>query len=280
MRKIIIAFVPVLHEGYRKFFDKHSDADTLYIFGKDLIEHEFTYLWKDTRALDQELMRTALESLGFFKHIEILTLDTLEKLRGEEIQIIAPDEDVSRELVEKYFKGKKIELDTVFLRLDKHKSMEEKPADVDQTITKDEFARTVIKDLKVEAEKSSDWYRRIASAIVRDGKILLVAHNEHLPNAHMPYVMGDPRTNFHKGVGVELSTSIHSEASLISEAARKGIALDGTSLYVTIFPCPPCAKLIANAGIKKLYYSGGYVVLDQDQLLKEKGVEIIYVDMN
>ena len=105
-----------------------------------------------------------------------------------------------------------------------------------------------------------------------------MSHNKHLPSPHSPYAEGDPRNNFHKGIGIEYSTTLHAEAGLIAEAARKGISLEGTSMYVSVFPCPPCAKLVAYCGIKKLYYSGGYSVLDQERILKSRGVEIIFVE--
>jgi dCMP deaminase len=156
--------------------------------------------------------------------------------------------------------------------------MEERPVNVDQRISHDAFDWDVIQKLKKEAQRSSDYWRRIASAIVKDGEIILTAYNQHQPTEHAPYENGDPRDNFSKGVGVEYSTSIHSEAQLVAEAARRGISLEGSTLYATVFPCPPCAKQIAFSGIKKMYYAGGYTVLDQDVLLKAKGVEIIYVE--
>ena len=278
MRKMIIAFVPVLHEGYRKFFEKHSDAETLFVFGKDLIEKEFPHLQKEIRALKPELMKKVLESSSIFKKVEVLDLATVEKLSKERVEIISPDEDVSRELTEKYFKDHKVNFDKVFLRWDKHKSMEEKPVEIDQKISIEEFDRQIIRDLQVEAEKSSDWWRRVASAIVKDNKVVLVAHNEHLPSEHSPYSDGDPRNNFSKGIGTDIATAIHSEAKLIAEAARRGISLEGSSLYANIFPCSLCAKQIAFSGVKKIYYSGGYQMLDQDKVLKNKGIEIIYVD--
>ncbi|OHB10629.1 MAG: hypothetical protein A3G05_02010 [Candidatus Zambryskibacteria bacterium RIFCSPLOWO2_12_FULL_45_14] len=276
-RKIIIAFVPVLHEGYRRFFEKNA-TETLFIFGEDLVEKEFPHLQKEIRALEPEVMKRAIESLSIFKDIEILNLGRLEKLVKEDVEIISPDEDVSRELANKYFKEKRVTFDKIFLRWDKHKSMEEKPVDIDQKISKKEFDRKVIQKLSVEAEKSSDWWRRIASAIVKDDKVILVAHNEHLPSPHSPYSDGDPRNNFHKGIGTDIATAIHSEARLIAEAARKGISLEGASLYATVFPCSLCAKQVAFSGIKKIYYGGGYQMLDQDKILKGKGIEIIYVE--
>ena len=49
-------------------------------------------------------------------------------------------------------------------------------------------------------------------------------------------------------------------------------------MYVTVFPCPPCAKLIAYSGIKRLYCGGGYAVLDGEEVLKSNGVEIYFVE--
>jgi dCMP deaminase len=128
-----------------------------------------------------------------------------------------------------------------------------------------------------EAEKSSDWWRRVGSVIIKNEKIIIAAHNEHLPSQHSPYVNGDPRNNFHKGVHLELGTSIHSEAGAISQAAKDGLSLDGAEIYVSTFPCPPCAKLIACSGIRKVYYRVGYGVLDGESILKQYGVEIIKV---
>jgi dCMP deaminase len=91
--------------------------------------------------------------------------------------------------------------------------------------------------------------------------------------------VGDPRSNFNKGVHYEISTAAHAEARLIARAAREGIATEGAVLYVTDFPCPPCAKLIAAAGIAKLYSRRGYAVLDGNDVLEAAGVEIALVHL-
>lgn len=279
MKKIIVAYVPVLHEGYKKFFSKHSDAETLFIFGDTLIK-KYDYLAKEIRQLSPDLVKKAVESWGIFEKVEVLE----EEVFGisEEVEIIMPDEDVCKSLAEEYF-GKenskqKVTFDNIFLRWDKHKSMEERPVEADQKISYEKFDKEIIQNLKGEAEKSSDWWRRIGAAVVKEGEVVLSAHNEHLPSPHSPYADGDPRNTLHKGVGIEYSTSIHAEARLIAEAARKGISLDGASMYVNVFPCPPCAKQIAFSGIKKLYYGGGYQLLDQETILRSRGVEIIYVE--
>ena len=275
MKKIIIAYVPVLHDGYRKFFDRHLDAGILYIFGDTLIK-KYDYLAKEIRQLSPDLIKKAIESWNIFKKVEVVEEKDLTILEADEI--IMPDEDICKSLAEENFSNKKVTYDSIFLRWDKHKSMEEKPVQADQKISREKFDREVMQKLKVEAEKSSDWWRRIGAAIIKDGEIILVAHNEHLPSPHSPYADGDPRNTLHKGIGTDIATAIHSEARLIAEAARKGISLEGTSLYVTVFPCSLCAKQIAFSGIKKIYYGGGYQMLDQETILRSKGVEIIYVE--
>jgi len=55
------------------------------------------------------------------------------------------------------------------------------------------------------------------------------------------------------------------------------MALEDAYLYVTTFPCPVCAKSIAEAGIQKLYYSQGYSLLDAEDVLRAYGVKIVLV---
>jgi dCMP deaminase len=282
-KNIVIAYVPVLHEGYRRFFERHSDADRLFLIGSDVIK-DFKPLAKDLRALPPELMKEAVGSLKYFKEIKVIDYSGLKALGDlnasddSNTKIVMPDEDFMHEFQAKYFSKAKVEYDPIFLRWDKHKSFEGKPVEADQTISKDEFDRNIIKGLKKEAEKSADFWRQIGAAVIKDGKVILKAHNKAVPDEQMNYIEGDPRSDFSKGVNVELSLFFHCEAQLIAEAAKKGISLEGTSMYVTTFPCPPCAKLVAYSGIKKLYYADGYGVLDGERVLKSQGVEIVFVD--
>ena len=65
-------------------------------------------------------------------------------------------------------------------------------------------------------------------------------------------------------------------ASIIAEAARS--VLEGASIYLSVFPCPDCAKLIAHSGIKKVYFSGGHASFDGEVNLRAEKVEIIFVE--
>lgn len=278
-REILIAYIPVLHEGYRKLLATHPEAE-LFIFGQEIIE-KFDYLRKEIRALDPKLIAEAILSWGMVKKVSILTTGELLELQKEseagKCLIVMPGDDVCRALAEEYFKGKEVVFENIFLRWDRHNSFVGKPVEADQEISEKEFDKKMCEIAEEEAQKSSDWWRQIGAVLVRDGKVVLVNHNRHTPSEHMPYAVGDPRNGFNKGVAVELGTSIHAEAAIVAEAASKGISLEGTSLYVNTFPCPPCAKLVAYSGIKNIYYANGYGVLDGESVLKAKGVKIIFV---
>lgn len=54
------------------------------------------------------------------------------------------------------------------------------------------------------------------------------------------------------------SRAVHAEANLIAQAAHFGISLKKAKVYVTMFPCHNCFKLLASAGISKIYYEEEY----------------------
>ena len=113
--------------------------------------------------------------------------------------------------------------------------------------------------------------------VVKDKKILFISHNHHLPTNYHLSTFGDPRSNFDAGQHQEIFTSIHSEASIVAQAAHDGVSLKDATIYITTFPCPNCARLVAKAGIKKLFYSKGYSLLDAEKILDHFGVEIFLV---
>jgi dCMP deaminase len=72
---------------------------------------------------------------------------------------------------------------------------------------------------------------------------------------------------------------LHAEASIIAAAARDGVSLRGADLYVTTFPCPSCARLIAQAGFARCFFAGPYSVLDGEEVLRAAGIELLWVDV-
>jgi|SRR3989344_4910815 len=272
----VIAYIPALHKGYIDFFKKHPGS--LYILGHDLI-HEQPRMDRDIRALTPEEIQKAVNALSLFSEVHILTSKNITEVAQKAKNIVMPDEDISRLIAEKYFSGKKIEFATTFLRWDKHTALKtQNPVSPDRKISREAFDKEMIARAYHEAEKSSDWWRQIGALVVKDGKIIFLGHNKPLPSDQVHNVVGDPRSNFDYGVSFELSKFLHAEAGIIAEAAKRGISLDGTHLYVTTFPCPVCAKSVAVAGIKKVFYKEGYSLLDAEDILKGAGVELVLVE--
>ena len=71
---------------------------------------------------------------------------------------------------------------------------------------------------------------------------------------------------------------LHAEANAITKLARSSNNSDGSTLYVTASPCIECAKLIIQAGIKKVVYAEKYRLTDGIDLLRQAGVEVIYLN--
>ena len=277
MEKIIIAYVPVLHQGYWRFFKKYvPEVKEIYLFGLEIIG-QFQYLNKDIRALPPEQAKQAIEGWNIFRAVNIADYKILELIQKTKPEIIMPDEDECREVAVKYLNDCKIKFENVFLRWDKTKSLAVNEVKYDRSISISELEGKIMKCAIKESDKATNWWRRAGAVIARDGQILLTGYNCQVPSPYVPYFEGDVRSFFKRGINIELTTDQHAEAHLISEAAKRGIALEGTDLFITTFPCPPCAKIVAYSGIKRCYFYSGYAMLDGERILRDKGIEIILV---
>ncbi|OGD67291.1 hypothetical protein A2442_00780 [Candidatus Campbellbacteria bacterium RIFOXYC2_FULL_35_25] len=281
MSKILVSYIPALHKGYLNLFCE-CGAKTLYIIGDDLInlipDLDYVSRKDSLRAISPEMVMDAVRSWNIFDSVHVLNLNSIQFLVSCGDQIIMPDEDVSRSISQKYFLGKDVIFHQIFLRWNKVNTTAAKKLSCDR-ISLTNFEKEVVGVVLNESQKSWDWWRQVGGVITRGEEILLVAHNQHLPEEQNPYIFGDPRAVFNKGVNIELSTAEHAEAILIAEAAKRGICLEGTYLFVSDFPCPPCAKLVGRSGIKKCYFINGYAMLDGEEVLKDRNVEIIQIIM-
>lgn len=276
MNEALVAYVPVLHEGYRRFIESHGRDRRLFVIGTEL-HADYRPLAKDIRALDPALVAKSIAAWGICTSVEVLDAAGAERLAAEEPALTLPAEDVSYRIVERFFERCPVRYDTVFLRWDKTRTVQLLEPRASRQVDAEEAIAELIGAAEAEAGRSLDWWRQVGAAMrLPDGR-LLAARNEHLPHPLSPYAAGDPRANFFKGVHLELSTAAHAEARLIAQAAREGAATEGAVLYVTNFPCPPCAKLIAGAGVARLYHRDGYAVLDGNDVLEAAGVEIATV---
>ena len=265
MNATLLAYIPALHQGYLHFFSEVTGQKKLLLIPSELAQ-EFGPVHKDLHALSVEHIKMALESWRLFETIQIADLELLAELNSQKLELVIPDEVISRELVERYAPDCSVRLSSIFLRWDrKNATTPYQPAS--QIITEDEFARKMVAVAAAEGRKSADWWRQVGAVAVRDGQIVAQTHNTHLPSEQQPNIVGDGRAQFHKGEHIEATTAIHAEAKLIAEAAAVGCVLAGCDFYVTDFPCP----------IKRLYFEKAYAVFDGEEILRAADVELIQV---
>jgi len=94
--------------------------------------------------------------------------------------------------------------------------------------------------------------KHVGAVIVRDKTILSTGYNGS--------IRGMPHCDEagHEMEGDHCVATIHAEANAIIQAARNGVSINGAEMYTTASPCWSCFKLIANAGIRRIYYGEFY----------------------
>jgi dCMP deaminase len=276
MSDTVVAYIPVLHEGYRRFLERHARSVPLYLIGPELYE-DYRPLAKDIRALPAGLAASAIAGWGVCSEVSVLDVHAATALAERAPTVVMPAEDVSYRVAERFFSRCEVRFDTVFLRWDRTKTAQMLSPVPRATVSAEELGAELGKVADDAAMTSLDWWRQVGAAMRLASGETVSATNVHNPHPLSPYAAGDPRANLNKGVGLELSTATHAEARVIADAARSGKATEGAVMFVTDFPCPPCAKLIAGAGIVKLYFIEGYAVLDGQDVLEAAGVEIVQV---
>ena len=73
---------------------------------------------------------------------------------------------------------------------------------------------------------------------------------------------------------------LHAEANAITKLARSNNNSDGATIYITASPCIECAKLIIQAGIRRVVYGEKYRLTDGIDLLERAGIEVVFMDIN
>lgn len=121
------------------------------------------------------------------------------------------------------------------------------------------------------AENSYCQRRKVGALIVKNKMIISDGYNgtpagfenicEDNHNLTIPYVL-------------------HAEANAITKIARSNNSSEGATLYVTASPCIECAKLIIQAGIKRVVYAEKYRLEDGLELLRRANIELVYINPN
>ena len=117
--------------------------------------------------------------------------------------------------------------------------------------------------------------RKIGAVIVKNKRVLTTGYNG-APSGVKPCAERGEclrRTlNVPSGTRAELCYAIHAEQNAIIQAAKLGVSIEGATLYCTHQPCVVCAKMIVNAGIRRVVYAEGYPDEFALTMLDEGGV--------
>ncbi len=108
---------------------------------------------------------------------------------------------------------------------------------------------------------SSCIRRQVGAIIVRDKRVMATGYNGAPEGIETCVDRGEcirEKLGIASGTHAELCYAAHAEQNAIIQAARYGISIDGATLYCTHQPCVICAKMIINAGIKRVVYKEGY----------------------
>ena len=122
---------------------------------------------------------------------------------------------------------------------------------------------------RIWAENSYCQRRKVGALVVKDKMIISDGYNgtpsgfenvcEDADNVTKPYVL-------------------HAEANAITKLARSNNNSDGSTLYITDSPCIECAKLIIQAGIKRVVFAQKYRLVDGLELLQRANIELLHIN--
>lgn len=122
------------------------------------------------------------------------------------------------------------------------------------------------------ATRSTCDRKYVGAVIVREKTILSTGYNGSIKGLPHCDEAG------HEMVDGHCVRTTHAEANAIVQAAKNGVEIKNSAIYVTASPCYNCFKLIANAGIKTIYYGEFY---REDRILEhaeEAGIELVSLE--
>jgi dCMP deaminase len=130
------------------------------------------------------------------------------------------------------------------------------------------------------AKRSTCTRRAVGAIIVKDRRVLATGYNGAPSHVRHCVEVGCLREQLDvpSGERHELCRGIHAEQNAIIQAAYHGASIKGGTLYCTNLPCSICAKMIINAGIRRIIYQNGYADTISQEMLAEAKVELIHLD--
>jgi len=130
---------------------------------------------------------------------------------------------------------------------------------------------------KLVATRSTCLRRNVGAIVVKNKQILATGYN----GAPSGITHCEEKGCIRQELGIpsgerhELCRALHAEQNAFLQAARHGVSLEGSALYITTQPCSICAKMLINVGIKKVVFEGHYPDEFALDFLKEAGIDLV-----
>lgn len=120
------------------------------------------------------------------------------------------------------------------------------------------------------AQRSTCDRAHVGCVLVRDRRILTTGYNG--APAGLPHCdeVG------HLLIEGHCVRTLHAEQNAIIQGALHGVSIVGATAYVTHQPCLTCAKMLINAGVRRVVYAGNYPDAHSRHFLDEAGVELVH----
>jgi len=142
---------------------------------------------------------------------------------------------------------------------------------------------------KLAASRSTCVSRPGGAVIILDKQVISTGYNGSMPG--VPHC-SDEGICYRRKIGADdagkydFCRSIHAEANAVALAAKKGMSINGGTIYMTLFPCYVCTKMLVRAGIKEIVYEYGYESKNKErdrhwqEALDETGIKVRQFHLN
>ena len=131
------------------------------------------------------------------------------------------------------------------------------------------------------AQRSTCLRRKVGAVIVKDKHIIATGYNGAPRGLKHCVELGGclrEKLKIPSGQRHELCRALHAEQNAIIQAATLGQSIEDGTIYITPQPCAICAKMIINAGLKRIVVKEGYPDDLSVEILDEAGLKIVMLD--
>lgn len=125
---------------------------------------------------------------------------------------------------------------------------------------------TLMQIAEVVSRRSTCNRLHVGAVIAKDFRVISTGYNG--PPAGLPHCSHE------EDEADGCTASVHAEMNAILAAARHGVGVEGSALYVTHMPCLACAQAIVNSGLSEVFYDQAYRKTEGVQLMEHAGVKV------